>query len=241
MATGYGLYIASQANATTHYGIYQAGSTDTNQLQGPTTLSNTLSESFSPNTTAIGISSQPFVTATSGTVTAIEGQPNFQTGSASSTGTIRGVAGVVTQNLSGYNLSNMEGGYFKASTSGSPYTATNAYAAYLDSTGTGVTNGYGLYIASQSNATNHWGIYQSGTTDTNYFAAPLTSPGIIPNTIYSAAGTALPICASGIKGERAVVSDATIPTYMGAYASGGAITAEVICSYNGSTYSWLTH
>jgi hypothetical protein len=63
----------------------------------------------------------------------------------------------------------------------------------------------------------------------------------LPTTIYSAAGTALPACASGIKGERAVVSDATSPTYMGAYASGGSITAEVICSYNGSSYSWLTH
>ena len=39
----------------------------------------------------------------------------------------------------------------------------------------------------------------------------------------------------------AVVSDATSPTYMGAYASGGGITGAVICSYNGTTYSWLTH
>ena len=241
VSTGYGLYVASQANATTHYGIYQAGSTDTNQIQGPTTFNNTVSQSITASATANGFSSQPMVTATSGTVTAIIGQPNFQTGSAASTGTIRGVAGLVTQNLSGYNLATMEGGYFKAGTSGPTYTATNAYAAYLDSTGAGVTNGYGLYIASQSNATNHWGIYQAGATDTNYFAAPLTSPGIIPNTIYSAAGTALPACAAGIKGERAVVSDATSPAYMGAYTSGGGITAEVICSYNGTTYAWLTH
>jgi hypothetical protein len=58
---------------------------------------------------------------------------------------------------------------------------------------------------------------------------------------YSAAGTPLPTCASGIKGQNAVVSDATSPTYMGAYTSGGAITAAVICSYNGTTYFWLTH
>ena len=63
---------------------------------------------------------------------------------------------------------------------------------------------------------------------------------LLPNTIYSAAGTALPTCASGIKGAQAVVSDATSPTYMGTYTSGGAITAAVICSYNGTTYSWLT-
>jgi hypothetical protein len=60
-------------------------------------------------------------------------------------------------------------------------------------------------------------------------------------TLYSAAGTALPTCNSGAQGERAVVSDAASPTYMGTYTSGANVTAEVICSYNGTTYSWLTH
>lgn len=63
----------------------------------------------------------------------------------------------------------------------------------------------------------------------------------VPGTIYSASGTALPSCASGIKGASATVSDATAPLYMTAYTSGGAVTAEVICSYNGTTYAWLTH
>ena len=71
--------------------------------------------------------------------------------------------------------------------------------------------------------------------------AGVTANGFLPLTIYSAAGTALPTCASGIKGERAIVSDATSPTFMGAYTSGGAITADVLCSYNGTTYAWLTH
>lgn len=97
---------------------------------------------------------------------------------------------------------------------------------------------------------NHYGIYDNGSSTEVFklftggagtLTGAFTVPAIIPGTIYSAAGTALPSCASGIKGERAVVSDATSPTYMGAYASGGAITAEVICSYNGTTYSWLTH
>lgn len=69
----------------------------------------------------------------------------------------------------------------------------------------------------------------------------VTAPSVIPGVLYSAAGTALPTCAAGIQGETAVVKDATSPTYMGAYTSGGAITAAVICSYNGTTYSWLTH
>jgi hypothetical protein len=63
---------------------------------------------------------------------------------------------------------------------------------------------------------------------------------MVPEVLYSAAGTPLPSCASGIKGAQAVVSDASNPTYMGAYASGGTITAAVICSYNGTTYTWLT-
>lgn len=63
----------------------------------------------------------------------------------------------------------------------------------------------------------------------------------IPAILYSAAGTAVPTCNSGTKGAQATVSDATTPTYMGAYTSGGGITAAVICSYNGTTYAWLTH
>ena len=69
----------------------------------------------------------------------------------------------------------------------------------------------------------------------------LNANAFLPGIIYAAAGVALPSCASGIKGEQVVVSDATSPTYMGAYASGGGIAAAVICSYNGSAYSWLTH
>jgi hypothetical protein len=65
----------------------------------------------------------------------------------------------------------------------------------------------------------------------------VTTATILPTTIYSAAGTPLPSCVTGIKGELAVVSDATTPTYMGTYTSGGAVVAAVIC--NGS--AWLTH
>lgn len=66
----------------------------------------------------------------------------------------------------------------------------------------------------------------------------LTLAKIIPGLIYSAAGTAIPSCTSGLNGTVAVVSDATLPTYRGAYASGGAVTARVIC--NGATTAWLT-
>ncbi|MGC2403676.1 MAG: hypothetical protein WA510_28045 [Acidobacteriaceae bacterium] len=75
----------------------------------------------------------------------------------------------------------------------------------------------------------------AGATGTLAYA--VQAPGII----YSAAGTAVPTCGSSTKGYNYTVSDATSPTFMGTYTSGGGITAEVICSYNGTTYSLLTH
>lgn len=57
-------------------------------------------------------------------------------------------------------------------------------------------------------------------------------------TIYSAAGTALPTCNSGMNGASAVVSDATGATYAGAYTSGGAQTRRVLC-VNGT--GWITN
>jgi len=56
-------------------------------------------------------------------------------------------------------------------------------------------------------------------------------------TIYSAAGTALPTCNAAAKGKDGVVSDATSPTYLGTYTSGGATIAPVFC--NGT--NWVTH
>jgi Pectate lyase superfamily protein len=63
----------------------------------------------------------------------------------------------------------------------------------------------------------------------------------MPATIYSATGTALPPCAESRKGALAVVSDAARPAYMEPYTGGGAITAVVICSFDGTNYSWLSH
>jgi hypothetical protein len=85
------------------------------------------------------------------------------------------------------------------------------------------------------------GLVSFDTTTPGNAAASAKVASILPGILYSTAGTALPSCASGIKGETAVVSDATTPTYMGAYSSGGTITTAVICSYNGSSYAWLTH
>ncbi len=74
-----------------------------------------------------------------------------------------------------------------------------------------------------------------------YTKDSVNAPSLTPSIIYSAAGTPLPTCDAKIKGQQAVVSDATSPTYMTAYRSGGAVTAAVICANNGSSYSWSTH
>lgn len=59
---------------------------------------------------------------------------------------------------------------------------------------------------------------------------------VAPAVIYSAAGTPLPAASNALKGAVAVVSDATTPTYLGAYVSGGAVLAQVICTGSG----WVT-
>lgn len=75
-------------------------------------------------------------------------------------------------------------------------------------------------------------------------AATLTLNGPVVSTttvqtkfIYSAAGTPLPTCNSGLEGARASVSDATSPTFLGTYTSGGAVHAPVYC--NGT--NWVTN
>jgi hypothetical protein len=55
-------------------------------------------------------------------------------------------------------------------------------------------------------------------------------------TLYSAAGTALPACSSTNKNQRETVTDATAPTFLGTYTSGGAVFAPVVC--NGT--NWVT-
>ncbi|HEY1646120.1 MAG TPA: hypothetical protein VGF75_07220, partial [Candidatus Saccharimonadales bacterium] len=60
---------------------------------------------------------------------------------------------------------------------------------------------------------------------------------ILAGVLYSAAGTALPTCVTGLKGQSAVVIDATSPTYLGAYVPSGAVVAPVLC--NGTI--WVTN
>ena len=86
------------------------------------------------------------------------------------------------------------------------------------------------------------GVLDCGNGLFNDTSCTIKAASILPGVLYSAAGTPLPACAAGLNGQKSTVSDATSPVlYMTAYASGGAITADVICSYDGSTYAWLMH
>jgi len=57
---------------------------------------------------------------------------------------------------------------------------------------------------------------------------------VVPGIVYSVAGTPLPVAPP--LGSRAVVSDATAPTFLGAYVGGGAVVAPVL--WNGTI--WVT-
>lgn len=69
------------------------------------------------------------------------------------------------------------------------------------------------------------------------FVPPVTMPYVQMSTLYSAAGTALPTCNGGLAGAMAAVSDATLPTFLTAYTSGGAVTSPVFCDGT----SWKTY
>ena len=57
-----------------------------------------------------------------------------------------------------------------------------------------------------------------------------------PGTIYSVAGTPLPTPTTGLKGARAVVSDATTPLWMQVYTGSGTTICPVFCDGT----NWVT-
>jgi hypothetical protein len=89
----------------------------------------------------------------------------------------------------------------------------------------------GIYIRNHANSATELSYLDDGVLLTNAFGA---------QNIYT--GSTLPwSCNVYNLGRMAIISDASSPTYMGAYVSGGTITADVLCSSNGTTYQWVTH
>lgn len=70
----------------------------------------------------------------------------------------------------------------------------------------------------------------------------LVQAGSVGGTIYSAASNPIPTCSAQTLGIPYTVSDAPSASSGTAYGSGGgSVTWGVLCSFDGSTYSWLTH
>ena len=105
----------------------------------------------------------------------------------------------------------------------------------------GAASGSAVLSASPTGGTLNLGSANASVTTSGALSVASCTGCGLPGTIYSAAETPLPACGSKSRGEQAVVADAANPAYLAAYKSGGAITAPVICSYNGQSYSWLTH
>jgi hypothetical protein len=82
------------------------------------------------------------------------------------------------------------------------------------------------------------GIVCADTTTAGNCLGSMKAANVQAGVVYSAAGTALPSCVTGLKGTTAVVSDATgaPPVYLATYTSGGSTVTHVLC--NGT--AWVT-
>jgi hypothetical protein len=117
-------------------------------------------------------------------------------------------------------------------------------APTIKGTSTGATTAFTVaptLTATNLTGTNLIADFQSapGTSVVNVdYSGDVTMKGVlIPSVIYSAAGTAIPACNAARNGGRTVVSDATTPTFLGTYTSGGAVESPVMC--NGT--NWVTY
>ena len=104
----------------------------------------------------------------------------------------------------------------------------------------GTTTGFGFSEDSTSrfntlrlDNTTVTGITFNLTNDLPVFTTPVIYAGT-PGTT-----GAVPTCGANTRGLSALVSDATTPTYLGNYTSGGSSPAAVFCPASGS--NWVTH
>ncbi len=182
------------------------------------------------STAANALSMQYTFQGTSGTAAGLYGTVSY-TGSADSTASVIGLKGYGQQNAA-HTVSNVYGVWGQVGTGAAGDFITNAYSVYATNTygGSGaVTNGYGVYITSQSLATNHWGIYQAGATDTDYFAGYVQHDQIVQQKVGSAIASASTIAPTTpvvhITGTAAIAT-VTVPTQCGT--SGYSCTVRLI-------------
>jgi hypothetical protein len=121
-----------------------------------------------------------------------------------------------------------------------PLTSTWTYYTFLCTPNTSTSTYLNIGTTSNQTGTFWLGGFTFSPVSPLTVGANMVATG--PYTVgavllYNASTNPLPTCNSGSKGEQFTVSDATSPTYLGTYTSGGTVTAAVICS--GST--WQTH
>jgi hypothetical protein len=128
---------------------------------------------------------------------------------------------------------------------GQTMTIEGANITLLDNTATKIVNFGGAHInfgsaGDAALARTGPGQFAFGNFSVNSTNGNLTYALWTPGIVYSAAGTALPACNGSTTpyGTSAVVSDATAPTYRGAYTSGSNQYARVMCN---SSNSWITN
>jgi hypothetical protein len=117
--------------------------------------------------------------------------------------------------------------------SGAQYSWSSGGGIYSATYGTFGFSGGGYTVGVTNTAAGAWSLGNGTSGD---YSGSLKLAIVQPGKLYSAAGTALPTCNAALEGARATVSDATSPTYLGTYASGGAVVSGAFC--NGST--WVT-
>lgn len=126
------------------------------------------------------------------------------------------------------------GGSFPAGTAAAPSVVVGNATTGLYSLG---TTGFGFSVNGVSKF--DYGVSTAGTIT---IPEPVRGNNMSMNgyfqttTGFSAAGTPLPTCNTALTGGSAHVIDALSPTYLGTYASGGAVIAPVFC--NGT--NWIT-
>jgi hypothetical protein len=144
--------------------------------------------------------------------------------------------GIFNSGTGGTTINDTGGGSVQIE-SGSDLDLMGAGSILMENTGPGGTfifdnAGGGIQILDTGIAT-----VSPGVTITSLNKITL-GPLVAPFVVYSAAGTPLPAATAIAPGTEATVSDAVLPTYMGAYMSGGAVVCKVIS--DGVT-GWFTH
>jgi hypothetical protein len=153
-------------------------------------------------------------------------------GNNASTGYLIGCEGTSTTcNINSYggNITNSSVERFIGTSAGTP--TFNIFGggsdAYVDLADTYLGHPIGSQV---SNIDASYGPLTSMQSDGTYWK-PTVPPGP-----YSAAGTAIYSCGAHTKAQIAQVSDASSPTFLGTYSSGGAVFSNVLC--NGT--NWVT-